>query len=114
MPSVRDVTSGKVDRNPNARVAAGRPVGGVQAPTSRQGMTGTRRRAWCDGPLVQSASARRAFLVGGWELPGELVACPSPASRDDQSQCLSTREEGRRRAEGYVSRDDLPACQWLN
>ena len=49
-PSVPDVTSGKGNPNPNARVAEGRPVAGVQAPRSRQGMTVTRRRAWCDGP----------------------------------------------------------------
>src|SRR6266567_1360545 len=62
---------------------------------------------------VQGASAFRAFLVGGRELPGERVAWPEPAPGDDQSQCLSGLEEGRRRAEGYISLDDLPRRQRL-
>src|SRR6266699_5928849 len=62
---------------------------------------------------VQGASAFRAFLVGGRELPGERVAWPQPAASDDQPQGLPRPEQGGRRAEGDVSLDDLSRRQRL-
>src|SRR5215472_19226846 len=62
---------------------------------------------------VHGAFAFRALLVGGRELPGEQVAWPEPAARDNQPQRFPDPEEGRGRAEGYVSGDDLPWSQRL-
>jgi hypothetical protein len=62
---------------------------------------------------VQGPSGFRAFLVGGRELPGERVARPEPAPGDDQPECLRLLEEGGRRAESYVNRDDLAWGQRL-
>src|SRR5215475_14136689 len=62
---------------------------------------------------VHGALAFLALLVGGRELPGEQVAWPEPAARDNQPQRFPGPEEGRGRPEGYVGGDDLPWGQRL-
>jgi hypothetical protein len=60
--------------------------------------------------------ASAQWLVSGGKLPGERVARPQPASRDDQPQSFPGFEEGRGRAEGELSLDDLPRAsgwRWL-